>query len=332
MENIPDELLVHIFSSFRTYQEFIVLSCVCKKWNEIIWHLQQQLHLIKFKKILQEDLLERLLVKIPAIKTIEMPTQTEDRHIDILSNFVSLEKLSLRRCIQLTDEGINPIEKLTNLKELHLSCSWNLKKLDFLTSLVNSIEQIELRGCDMLTSDTFTCLQQTTPEKFIKLTKLDLRDCIKVDDTGIEAIVNIMPNLTLLDVAGTKVTVIGAQAIATLHNLEVLILWGCSGIDDSSLSILSSSRSLKHLNLIDCVSITDVGLRHLSENKSLVSVELGGKLFSDLGLASLARIPTLERLLVISENPALTEAKVQEIIKKYPALSIKLTKLDSDEE
>lgn len=331
MDTIPNELLVHIFNNFYKYQEFAVLSQVCKKWHQIIWELQQQLFLIKFQKILQEDLLENLLQKTPKIKKIEMPPQTEDRHVEVLSNFTTIEHVSLRRCIQLTDEGLRVLEKLVNLKELCLSCSWNLTKLDFLKSMTETLEYIELRGCDMLTSETFTELQQTS-ERFLRVTQLDLRDCVKVEDSGVEAIVNMMPNLTLFDVAGTKITSISAQFISSLHNLATLILWGCDNIDDISLAALAKSPSLRHINLLDCCSITDAGLKSLSESKSLVTVELGGKQFTDVGLRHLARIPSLESMFVVSENSLITEAKVQDIQAKYPAISIRLTILDSDEE
>jgi len=329
MELLPEELLAEILSYITRYEEICVVCKVCSQWHRIIWGLRPSLRLERFSKLLdhQEGFTD-LLQHTTRLKRLFMPTNTSNSMMEHISRLSSLKYLGLRRCRELDDEGLKELHRL-QLEGISLSCSWNISHLDFLRTMSGTLNYLELRGCDLLTDESFISLaEKSNGQQFDKLTNLDIRDCNKITDAGIEVICSLMPNLERLDVSGCPITFAASKNIAKLKHLRVLILWGCQQLDDLALSFLAQLPQLQSLNLVECDLITDRGLSFIAASKALTSLELGSPGLSDHGVKQLlSHAQRLSNLSIFSTSEALTEEHHLLCRQQYPQLHFQHVRL-----
>jgi len=105
---------------------------------------------------------------------------------------------------------------------------------------------------------------------------------------------NVVPNLTSLDLADTKLTDAGMAHLPKFEKLAKLSLFYCN-ISNEGLRHLSSMASLEVLNL-DSLDIGDEGLLHLQKLTRLRSLDLFSGRVTDVGCMYLSRIKSLESL------------------------------------
>ena len=179
----------------------------------------------------------------------------------------ALRTLRLARC-SITDAGLPHLEKLENLAELDLNGCVNISssalgdtlgKLIHLITLdvsycpgilrsswqgkINSLKTLEL--CYSGVRDSYLSLLRSLP----MLEELNLDSCT-VADWGIAHLVdnNVMPNLTTLDLADTKISDAVMSKISQFENMRHLSLFYCNisnrGTHDVSHTDTKYSRDL----------------------------------------------------------------------------------------
>jgi Leucine-rich repeat (LRR) protein len=127
------------------------------------------------------------------------------------------------------------------------------------------------------------------------LEELNLDSCL-VGDSAIAHLADneVVPNLTSLDLADTRLTDLGMSKIATFSNLTRLSLFYCN-ISNHGLRHLSNLSKLRVLNL-DSRDISDDGLVYLRRLSSLQSLDIFSGRITDSGCAHIAQIQSLESL------------------------------------
>jgi Leucine-rich repeat (LRR) protein len=105
---------------------------------------------------------------------------------------------------------------------------------------------------------------------------------------------DVIPNLTLLDLADTNVTDLGMSKICKFKKLKYLTLFYCN-ISNSSLKEVAKLENLEVLNL-DNRDISDEGLQHLRNLRNLRELDIYSCRISDQGCSHIASITTLRGL------------------------------------
>ncbi|XP_059639108.1 uncharacterized protein LOC132281422 [Cornus florida] len=134
------------------------------------------------------------------------------------------------------------------------------------------------------------------------LAEVYLRRRCQVGNFGVISLVDLVPNLTTLDLTGCiRIADEALKAIGNARSLQVLILRGCWLITNTGLALLASgslSRTLRELDIAECNRITDDGLLHLREMCCLEELNLAncGLDVTNTGGVAIAAIQTLKRL------------------------------------
>jgi hypothetical protein len=124
------------------------------------------------------------------------------------------------------------------------------------------------------------------------LRKLYLYESPMTDD-GLRRIQG-MTNLTDLYIWKTRVTDEGLRYLERLHELKLLVLSDCKGIDGSGLEHIASLRNIEELDL-NGTRVSNKTLRYLVSLPKLRVIALGGSLVDREGVAYLrANLPSVE--------------------------------------
>ena len=127
--------------------------------------------------------------------------------------------------------------------------------------------------------------------KIKTLRRLELFDT-NVTDAGLRYIIDLP--LFRIDLSKTSVTNAGMEDIAKIAGLERLIVSNTS-VSDAGLAHIGTIGTLQELNLYQVGEITDVGLTHLHNLKSLRVLFLGDSKYSPEGLRDLRKaLPSCE--------------------------------------
>ncbi|KAF9970876.1 hypothetical protein BGZ73_006275 [Actinomortierella ambigua] len=205
---------------------------------------------------------------------------TDDDLQAIRSSFPALEILNLTGCSRLTDVSLQRL------------CSQGQETIPELTSLKLPDRESPLRDVLPLMAD-----------QFCQLSQLDLTGFLNVTDDTLLSL-GAATNLTMLSLAGTKLTDVGAPVLAQLEllrelsldrtliqdasldhlrglgRLEILSLSRCPKLTVDGLKLLAMSasfeRTLKRLNLSHNSQIHDEALGYLGQAHALVSLNLDG--------------------------------------------------------
>ncbi|KAM7528424.1 hypothetical protein LguiB_031834 [Lonicera macranthoides] len=204
------------------------------------------------------------------------------RGASFISNFRSLESLSLHCCNNLVD--IDPsIWNLTNLRVLNLSNCRGLRTLE--CSSFSALENLKLSDCNKLCG-------LDGLEKLKSLRYLNMDHCCDLD---IWLDLSNFKKLKKLDIVGFK-KLTEMQGLDTLELFDVLNTTSCISIE--RLTGLSNLRMLKELNLASCWN-----LRELDEVGALESLE-----YLDMHhCRSIERLPDLSNLTKLEEHVSLLD-------------------------
>ncbi|MFM9874445.1 MAG: hypothetical protein ACKVQS_13400 [Fimbriimonadaceae bacterium] len=187
-------------------------------------------------------------------------------------------KLDLGANSAIVDSDLAAIKNLQNLVvlELYLT-SITDQAMEHLVNLpleVLSVNQTQLgdKGLE-------------TIGKIKTLRRLELFDT-KVTDAGLTHLSNLP--LFRIDLSKTAVTNAGMTDVAKINGLERLIV-NQTAISDEGLAIIGTITTLQELDISQAGAITDVGLKHLYNLKSLRALFLGDSKYSPEGLKELRR-------------------------------------------
>jgi hypothetical protein len=209
-----------------------------------------------------------LLSRQPGLKHLYLKgSQATDDGLASLRALTSLEDLYIWDSTLISDTGVENLEGLVNLRNLHLDKS--------------KVTDVGFRHLARLT----------------KLEHLVLEDH-SFSDKGLAAVKD-MKHLTWLCVGGSSrneslISDEGLALVADLNDLQNVNL-AYSKVTDRGLKHLAGLKKLKILDLEGC-DITDEGLAHLSRLDNLELLLLRGTKVSDAGLEHLTHLKKLKLL------------------------------------
>ncbi|XP_015908981.1 F-box/LRR-repeat protein 7 [Parasteatoda tepidariorum] len=257
-EKLSDNLILKIFS-YLSSNELCVSARVCRRWYFLVWEPQLWTSVILSGDKIQVD---RGLKTLFRLLCRDSPTLC-----------LTVERIHLNGCSKLTDRGLATIAlKCPELKVLELKgCSaLTTRGVTDILSRCHSLEKLDLTGCSAVT--TIQSRSSLDPSALttcsFRLRYLDLTDCHRLDDPGLERIVRNYSQLT--------------------H----LYLRRCEHITDEGLKTVANyCVLLRELSVSDCVLLTDFGLYELAKlgpNMRYLSVAKCDRI-SDAGVKQIAR-------------------------------------------
>lgn len=292
--DMPPELKMRIFKHLSP-QEIIRCSAVSKKWREMCYDGQL------WSKV---DTTE-YYTKIPSNVLMKL----------ITSGGPFVRDLNLRGCVQLSDKWSSGGERISDLCRNVVNFSLEGCRIDkasiYSFLLCNPrLKYINVSGLSTVTNSALKVIGRSCPQ----LETLNVSWCQEVDTTSLLQIVNsckLLTDLRASEVRGfddEKFTL----ALFESNNLDRLIM-SRSDLTDRSLKILIQGenpeidlltdrpivppRRFRHLDLHQCLEVSDVGLKSLAHN-----------------------VPDLEGLQV-SQCPDLTDESVIDVIRTTPKLT-----------
>ncbi|KAK6943214.1 Leucine-rich repeat [Dillenia turbinata] len=208
----------------------------------------------------------------------------------ILSRYPQVTSLDLSLCPRITDSSLNVISHVykSNLKSVDLSRSkffshvgisnlamncTNLVELDLSNATeirdsamaaiaeAKNLEKLWLARCKSITDIGIGCIAVGCR----KLRLISLKWCLGVGDLGAGLIAVKCNDIRSFDLSYLPITNKCLPPILKLQHLEDLVLEGCFGIDDNSLTVLKQGcKSLKALDMSSCQNVSHVGLSSLT--------------------------------------------------------------------
>ena len=150
---------------------------------------------------------------------------------------------------KVTDAGLAKLAELAQLQNLDLADTQvtdaGLAVLKSLDDVVN----LSLDGTSLTDAALVTIAQRR------KLRSLSLART-KITDVGLERLIPILPQLTMLDLSGTAITDAGAKRLAAMGNAGLLALDGAK-ITDAGLESLAELKQLRDLSLANTATTAD---------------------------------------------------------------------------
>jgi len=240
-----------------------------------------------------------------------------DDGIGHISNSKWLEDLSLRGLFQLTDTACMHLRKLPYLQMLDLSHCRGLtdNSLEFLREL-NLLNTLNLSGCFNISDVGMKHLSKLTNLQnlsLIGLTKIsyvgvkhlvdlaalaeiNLSGCHRICDAAIEHLSKLTCLKTLYLARINNITDLGFKHLLQLTKLQKLHLSLCRNLDDSVLRHLSTALiELRFLDLTGCRKVTEDGIVHLAQLKSLKVLTVNDCSFTrDVVNRLRTKLPTLD--------------------------------------
>lgn len=199
---------------------------------------------------------------------------------------VTAETLSTLKSIKL-DLGGNDLIVDSDLATIR-GCK-NLAMLDlYLTKITDkSMEHLVDLPLEVLviSQTELGDLALASVGKIKTLRRLELFDT-NVTDAGLKHLIDLP--LFRIDLSKTSVTNAGMEDIAKIIGLERLIINNTS-VSDTGLAPIGTIDTLQELSLYQAGEITDVGLKHLHNLKSLRVLFLGDSKYSPEGLRELRK-------------------------------------------
>mmetsp|Transcript_33963 Transcript_33963/g.60658 ORF Transcript_33963/g.60658 Transcript_33963/m.60658 type:complete len:531 (-) Transcript_33963:68-1660(-) len=218
----------------------------------------------------------------PSLATLDLsenPALTEAGLADSIPPILPrLSSLSLARCEQLGDDTLRVFAAA--------QCSWNLSRLD-------------LSGCNEFGSSALAVLLGAVAKGGAHLTALLLSGCKQLDSSAVEAVVQLCPQLSELDLSHSinvpETAIIRLTALTAMVKLNLNL---CSFVTDAALQALASAMPrLCSLSLAWCDGFGDSGVAALRALPRLASLNLTGCMgVGATGLKALAALPALNTL------------------------------------
>ncbi|KAK7422881.1 hypothetical protein QQZ08_009330 [Neonectria magnoliae] len=316
---MPREVQIHVFSFLRP-KELVQTSRVSKSFYKSCFdgQLWTSLDASEFYQEIPAESLSRIIVAAgPFIKD-----------------------LNLRGCVQVDHYKRTEVivKACKNLMNATLEGCQNFHKntLDTLLRSNEKLVSLNLTGLTAVSNTSCVIISESCPQ----LEAFNISWCRRVDARGVKSVVAGCPRLKDLrvgEVAGFD-DLETAEVIFKSNNLERLILSSCTDLGDEALKtmihgvdpeidILTDipevpSRKLRHLDLSNCVRLTDIGVKALGHQvPNLEGLQLSGcTLLTDTALESiLDSTPRLTHLeLEGLEN--LTNTLLSEHLAKAPCI------------
>lgn len=264
-----DELWGVIFK-FGSFSDFFQFRLVCQKSFSVFWK---------------------------NVSSLSLRGDNEDAVANfVLSNNPSaIRKLKINKQ-RTTPALINALTKtpLRNVRALWLKdCTFlDASDLDFISSLHN-LNTLYLGGCENLHDSNLENLSKAT-----NLTALSLTHCGNITDMGISSLASRLTNMKTLQINNCpNLTDKAVSALSTLTSLTNLDLSSCSALTDQASLKASTFLQLTRLRLAHCGSISSDGLRNISSLNKLNTLDISDNPhISDTAVHEIAKLSQLGQL------------------------------------
>lgn len=223
----------------------------------------------------------------------------QDSDLEILAANRKLRRISLENST-LTGTFLNaftdhPWLQSLNIRGAHSRdpnlTGWTPAGSKLVASNLTQLRELRLSSC----SYTDDCLLPLT--KLKRLHSLDISECPNITDTAIAALLSELTVVSDVYLQGTRAGKLVAQVTPQMHFLQKLSIVG-SNLDDESLRSIARSKTLRELRLAEG---RDEEVARLSET----------------GIALLASVPNLERLVIEVTFPS---SDLMEKFTQFPSL------------
>ncbi|ORX94740.1 RNI-like protein [Basidiobolus meristosporus CBS 931.73] len=344
IQDLPNEILVHIFQLFRSRNTHLSCLLVCRRWHDLcvehVWHRLSFSSLTGFLQMSEvlrppysnyvrrinlsllggelagEEAIAKLSlcnrvekVSFGGCKSIPSPlvTQLVQQWPNLLS--IDLSELVLdNQCLLALSACCR------QLQSLNISGSQNVEDealLSFREHL--GIKRLKCAGCLRLGDASVQMISS-----FRGLTELDLAQCGEVTDASVSQILEHCITLRELRLAAcVRITDLSfARIHPDFNQLRILDLTSCSQITDATIgNLIQRCPRLRHLVLAKCVNLTDAAISHIAKlGKQLHNLVLGHcARITDKGVATLTRHCTRIRYLDLACCNQLTDASMYEL-------------------
>lgn len=201
----------------------------------------------------------------------------------------NLSALNVKFCEQIENETYRKIaESMPNLTEIHITSQKLLDdKLEIIVRKLEKLKILIISGCEQLTNKSM----QTINTHGLNIELLDIEDCIGIDATGIKNLsmdgLFKLKHLTMGPIDGLTDNDIKrlAQSKYYLESLEIrdydiltdqsmayivqymlslkYLTTSIPQLTDNALKMLSQSKSLKDIKLLEVLYVTKAGINHL---------------------------------------------------------------------
>ncbi|XP_060573018.1 F-box/LRR-repeat protein 7-like [Ruditapes philippinarum] len=277
--DLPDELIIKIFSFLTTKELCLNVAPVCRKWRQISLDnsLWKCLDFSSYPHLSSLNLLW-VLKRTPLLKKLIVSGRVNVTHAEVAI---------ITECCP----GIQEIDfGFCDITGVILKC---------LTENCPELRKINIEGCDKLEQDkTVRYLVRCK-----KLTHLNFSHCMFFQDSGIIFLAARLPEIKSINLDGISfLTDRAVQGLVEKHYLylEEVELDGAE-ISDLGVEQLSHCKQLKHLGISFCECLTDQSLQYLKELKNLVNLRLRkGSDFSPQGLSNFFKEASLSKLQVLN--------------------------------
>ncbi|MDR1478850.1 MAG: hypothetical protein LBJ00_07905 [Planctomycetaceae bacterium] len=261
------------------------------------------------RQIAQQTNLEELYLQ-------DTPVRDEDLAV-MLPTLPRLQRLTLRGCVNVTNDVLESVLALPKLRSLAL-IRMNLTRQG-LEKIVESkkITALDLRQCSELTPEDYLLLARMTQLTDLKIAGFSIDDSVLATVAQLPALAGLTLEDAMISPEGFA-EMISQQNIA--ENLTSLILARDSTLFDAGLEPLKNLRCLKRLsvngmmvtgeflNLLSAEESKRPKLENLSLEKSLLTLEGATALkhfreLKSLNLSGVALSPELTEIIVTLETP-----------------------------
>ena len=256
--DLPDDVLVEIFSKLPFGRDRGRLASTCKKMHAISRNesLFVKLPLVRFRDSIKDDVFKRLV----SPHTIELDLTSvniEDATVAALLPMMNkLHRLVFGRRLRSTGE--KPIERMLTAPTISL--------IQNLTQL----ETLSLYNCRQTTDDALLSIVTSAPH----ITDLNLRNCKKLTASGVVNVTR-LPNLVKLNLWG--IVVLTDAALISIAKgapqIQELSLRFCLEITNDGVSeLIVSCPNLRVLDLGYCMSLKPCLLSFIAEKAGSLEV------------------------------------------------------------
>ncbi|ONI03853.1 hypothetical protein PRUPE_6G286100 [Prunus persica] len=236
-------------------------SLACKSFYAI-----EAKHRKKLKPLCSEHI-PKVLNRYPHVSHIDLTLcpRITDTSLTTISNacMSSLRSIDLSGSNCFSGAGLLSLAvNCKNLVEIDLSNATELRDSAVAAlAEAKNLEKLWLGRCKQITDMGVGCIAVGCR----KLRLISLKWCPGVGDLGVGLLAVKCKDIRSLDLSYLPITDKCLPSIFKLQYLEDLVLEGCFGIDDDSLSGLKHGcKSLKKLDISSCQNITHVGLSSLT--------------------------------------------------------------------
>lgn len=252
-------------------------------------------------------------------------------HLGHINTLESLNIISTKA----NDEWIKPLGKLTNLKTLRFTNNGILTDTGMETFAgLTKLESFSFVGTQITGSAYAKCTGWT------KVTRVSHRGS-KIDDAGLQALCEHLPNLESISLAHAKFTDAGAvhlakltklkgfeigtsnatpQALIHIAKLPLESLQLGEGFESAAcIPLIKNIASLRRLTLTNATKLTDIELKTITNLEQLEHLELGKVLLPDERLTVLAGFAFLKSMRLVPVKEPFsdeTQAKIKALLAK----------------